>query len=216
MTASIIRFYGRHHGKKLSSSRQELMKTFLPQVQFYPEVSLPKDKPLYLEIGFGGGEHLFAMAQRHPEAFFIGAEPFVNGVASLVDVLYHNPDVRNVRIYPDDVRKLFEALPDGLFDGIFLLYPDPWPKIRHEKRRFLVPEQQKELARLLKADGWLQVATDAADYAEWAQQVMKETGLWQQTFADIHCPPKEWITTRYEQKGLKAGRVPTYLRYVKN
>ena len=216
MAGPVLRFYGRHHGKRLSAARQALMQTFLPRVRFSDVASLPKGVPLYLEIGFGGGEHLFAMAQRHPEAFFVGAEPFVNGVASLVDMLHQNPQVQNVRIYPDDIRQVFDALPDGIFDGIFLLYPDPWPKVRHEKRRFLVPSQQQQLARLLKPDGWLQVATDAADYALWAQQVMQETGLWRQTQTDIHCPPADWVTTRYEQKGLKAGRMPSYFLYVKN
>lgn len=215
MSIPVLRFYGRHHGKKISTSRQGLMKTFLPQVLFSAGDCLPVDRPVYLEIGFGGGEHLLAMAQQHPEAFFIGAEPFVNGVASLVDLLAHNPQVNNVRIYPDDVRKLFEFFPAQSFDGVFLLYPDPWPKVRHEKRRFLVPNQQQALARILKPKGWVQVATDAEAYALWAQEVMEQTGLWQQTLTDIHCPPKDWVTTRYEQKGLKAGRVPTYLLYVK-
>ena len=213
MSPSCLRFYGRHHGKKISPSRQALMTTLLPQIQFKDMDSIPSGVPVYLEIGFGGGEHLFAVAQAHPEAFFVGAEPFVNGVASLLDLLHQNPEVRNICIYPDDVRKLFEVFPDRLFDGIFLLYPDPWPKVRHEKRRFLVPDQQRSLARLLKPDGWLQVATDVEAYALWAQEVMDQTGLWRQTLEDIHCPPQGWVTTRYEQKGLKAGRVPTYLLY---
>ena len=216
MTTEFLRFYGRHHGKRISAFRQDLMKTLLPQILFSGAESLPTDRPVFLEIGFGGGEHLLGIAQQHPDALFIGAEPFVNGVASLLDLLYHNPQVKNVRIFPDDVRKLFEIFPNGIFDGIFLLYPDPWPKVRHEKRRFLVPAQQKELARLLKKDGWLQVATDEAGYALWAQEIMRATGLWRQTLTDVHCPPPEWVTTRYEQKGLKAGRVPTYLLYVKS
>ena len=159
MPENLIRFYGRRKGKPIRNIRAELMDKLLPKLA----VKLPKrgkinfkfgikPKELYLEVGFGGGEHLAELAKRYPDIGFIGAEPFLNGVASLlahlsgthekgVGKIALSPDRKdNVRIWPDDVRQLFEKLPDGIFKGIYVLYPDPWPKNRHHKNRLFKPD----------------------------------------------------------------------------
>ncbi len=233
------RFYGRRKGKKLKSSRLTLMDTLLPRIQVaFPEnsqvISVPDlfDEPkehYWLEVGFGGGEHLAGQALVHPEVGFIGAEPFVNGVASLLahlngcdmGTVQKTPNlldpkrVDNVRIFPDDIRLLFPNFPDESFDKIFVLYPDPWPKARHEDRRFLTQTNLKELHRLLKPKGQLRVATDVSGYASWALEQIECSDLFTSVKDDIYTPPAGWISTRYEQKGIKAGRKPVYFIYEK-
>lgn len=239
MEKEILRFYGRRHGKSLKPSRVFLMENLLPKIA----VSKPtmenfdfetlfdfKPKEVWLEVGFGGGEHLAEQALRHQEIAFIGAEPFMNGVASLLTHINGSHDipfneekplieerrVDNIRVWPEDIRQLFPLTKEKSFDRIFVLYPDPWPKSRHENRRFLVKENLKELYRLLKDDGELRVATDVEGYALWAIEEIETSKLFYQTNPDLHRPPEDWVPTRYEQKGLKAGRVPFYLSYRKN
>ena len=230
------RFYGRRHGKRLKSSRLFLMENLLPKVA----IAEPEDKTkpidmaalfgfkptqVWLEVGFGGGEHLAAQALKHKDVAFIGAEPFLNGVASLL--VHLNTDTNlvdetrlinparadNVRIYPDDIRHLFPVFVDETFERIFVLYPDPWPKARHEDRRFIGQKNLPEIARLLTKTGELRIATDVEQYATWAQEQVEQSGLFTRINEDIRKPFDDWVTTRYEQKGLKAGRTPTYLIY---
>ena len=233
------RFYGRRKGKRLKNSRVTLMEHLLPRIR----VTMPSageklsvsnlfEQPMqqyWLEVGFGGGEHLAGQALCHPEVGFIGAEPFVNGVASLLahlngctaGMVQETPNLLaperadNVRIFPDDVRLLFPFLPDESFDKIFVLYPDPWPKARHEERRFLTGANLKEVSRLLKKGGELRVATDVADYASWALDQIECSDLFESKKEDIYTPPAEWISTRYEKKGIRAGRKPVYFIYEK-
>ncbi len=230
------RFYGRRHGKKLKGTRIFLMEKLLPLVelkepkeQFDLKALYPfEPKAFWLEVGFGGGEHLAQMSREHKDIGFIGAEPFINGVASLLahlngswgkganeERLLEEGRSDNVRIYADDVRKLFPFFKDESFSRIFVLYPDPWPKARHEERRFLGGKNLKELARLLVPGGELRVATDVASYAVWTIQQAESSDLFIQTNEDIYQPPLDWISTRYEQKGLKAGHRPVYLTYIK-
>ena len=237
MTNSVDeRFYGRRHGKRLKSSRLFLMENLLPKIA----IAEPEDKTkpidfaamfgfkpaqVWLEVGFGGGEHLAAQALKHKDVGFIGAEPFLNGVASLlvhlntdtnvVDQTHLINPVRadNVRIYPDDIRHLFPVFEDESFERIFVLYPDPWPKARHEDRRFIGQKNLPEIARLLTKTGELRIATDVEQYATWAQEQVELSGLFTRINEDIRKPFEDWVTTRYEQKGLKAGRTPTYLIY---
>ncbi len=166
---------------------------------------------LWLEIGFGGGEHLAELAAQHPDVGFIGCEPFVNGVASLLDHIDRRA-LRNIRIFPDDARRLLDALPDGALARCFILYPDPWPKKRHIERRFVNQENLSRLARCLGAGGELQLATDVAPLAAWMHgQVTAHPA-----FACVHhapTPPVDWVPTRYEEKGIKAGRQPAYMVY---
>ena len=231
------RFYGRRHGKRIKGTRLYLMENLLPKI----EISEPKEnkikisslfnftpKQVWLEVGFGGGEHLAYQAKQHPDIAFIGAEPFLNGVASLLshlngtwgkvaneDVLIEPERTDNVRVFPDDIRKLFDFFEDGIFNRIYVLYPDPWPKSRHEDRRFIGQKNLPQLARLLSQTGELRIATDVEQYADWAKEQIEQSGLFYQTNENIRKPFSDWYSTRYEQKGLKAGRTPTYLVYRK-
>ena len=231
------RFYGRRHGKRIKGTRLYLMENLLPKI----EISEPKEnkikisslfnftpKQVWLEVGFGGGEHLAYQAKQHPDIAFIGAEPFLNGVASLLshlngtwgkaaneDVLIEPERTDNVRVFPDDIRKLFDFFEDGIFNRIYVLYPDPWPKSRHEDRRFIGQKNLPQLARLLSQTGELRIATDVEQYADWAKEQIEQSGLFYQTNENIRKPFSDWYSTRYEQKGFKAGRTPTYLVYRK-
>ena len=229
------RFYGRRHGKKIKGGKQFLMEQLLPRIQVPTAENMPqslndlfsfKPRALWLEVGFGGGEHLAEQARRNPNVGFIGAEPFLNGVASLLshlngtwgktantEQLIESGRTDNVRIYPDDIRHLFDVFPNESFERIFILYPDPWPKARHEDRRFCNPKNLIQLHRLLKKDGQLRIATDVQQYADWAVEQIENSGLFTRINPDIRTPFEDWVSTRYEQKGLKAGRVPTYLIY---
>ncbi len=230
------RFYGRRRGKKIKGTRVFLMDNLLPKVQIKEtneKINLEKlfdfkPRAFWLEVGFGGGEHLAAQALKNKDVGFVGAEPFINGVASLISHLNGTwgqaaDETRllapersdNVRIFADDIRKLFPYFADGIFERIFVLYPDPWPKSRHEDRRFCGSKNLPEIARLLSQTGELQIATDVEQYALWAQEQVESCGLFMRTNKDIRQPFEDWVSTRYEQKGLKAGRTPTYLVYKK-
>ncbi len=167
---------------------------------------------MWLEIGFGGGEHLAAQAERHPDIGFIGAEPFVNGIASL---LTHIEDKKlgNVRIFPDDARRLLDALPEYGIDRCFILFADPWPKARHAERRFIGPENLPRLVRALRENGELHLATDDANLALWMQEHMEASKDFEPVSKPSNQPPPGWVSTRYEQKGIKAGRKPVYSIY---
>ena len=212
------RCYGRRKGRPLHVRKSALMRELLPRL----EITLPSDlsrlfaatpRALWLEIGFGGGEHLAAQAAAHPDIGFVGCEPFVNGVASLLDHV-DRMNLANVRVFPNDARLLLDALPNASLDRCFVLYADPWPKKRHAERRFIGPENLSRLARVLRAGGEVRLATDVPLLADW----MRARAAEQPAFACLHdspAPPPDWIPTRYEQKGLAAGRSPTYLSYQK-
>lgn len=231
-----LRFFGRRKGKTIKPSREKLMQALLPRVQLQlPEKGLIdfssvfgiSPKQVWLEIGFGGGEHLAHQSFNNPDVGIVGAEPFINGVVSLLAHLngshqkpvQHNEldsnRVDNVRIWPDDVRPIFAHCPDGCFERIFVLYPDPWPKARHAERRFLNQTNLAYLHRLLSDDGELRVATDVEAYADWALEQIRESGLFYLANLDVHQAPSDWFSTRYEQKGIAAGRVLTYFIFKK-
>ena len=231
------RFYGRRKGKPIKDSRQKLIDVLLPKVALQqPEEGQGIDvnsifciqpKEVWLEVGFGGGEHVAELAKMYPDVGIIGAEPFMNGVASLLAHLNgsHMKQVvhfdleegrtDNVRIWPDDIRPLFPSFPNNGFERIFVLYPDPWPKARHAERRFINQKNIPALARMLSDTGSLYVATDVQEYAEWAVEQMDISGLFIQTHPDTSQPPVDWVPTRYEKKGIAAGRKPTYLVFCK-
>ena len=174
-------------------------------------------REIWLEIGFGGGEHLAALAGSHRDIGFIGVEPFVNGVARLLS-LAEAASLDNLRILSDDARLLLRALPDASIGRAFVLFPDPWPKLRHHKRRIVNPDTVRDLARVLQPGAELRLATDDADYA----RAMLESVLAEPRFAwpaersaDWLVRPEDWPPTRYEEKALVAGRRPTYLRFVR-
>lgn len=172
---------------------------------------------IWLEIGFGGGEHLAAQAESHPDIGFIGCEVFENGVAKLLGEIDRR-GLANVRIYPNDARPLLTALMPCSIDRVFILFPDPWPKARHHKRRLIAPATLDRLAEIMTDGAELRLATDDPDYLSW----MLEHVTNHPAFSWIARRPtdwreqsKDWPTTRYELKARKAGRTPVFLRFAR-
>jgi tRNA (guanine-N7-)-methyltransferase len=179
--------------------------------------SLFENREVWLEIGFGGGEHMVHQAVLRPDIGIIGCEPYINGVAMLLGKI-RDAGCDNIRIHPGDVRDLFDVLPDASISRAFLLYPDPWPKKRHHRRRFVTPEHLEPLARVLRPGAMFRVATDIPDYVRQAlfeiprhgfTWTAEQPGDWREAWPD-------WHSTRYEQKALREGRVPHYLTFVKD
>jgi tRNA (guanine-N7-)-methyltransferase len=218
--------YGRRKGHRLRPGRQRLLEEALPKLQ----VSLPESGPLdpaslfsdrpeqfWLEIGFGGGEHLAAQAAAHPHIGLIGCEPFMSGVARLLSLI-EAQGLANVRLFTDDARLLMQALPGGCLERIFVLFPDPWPKTRHHKRRIVNPASAAEFARLLQPGGEVRLATDDMGYARAMLLALRGCPqlAWQATRpSDWRRRPAGWPITRYESKALAAGRSCVYLRFAR-
>ena len=220
-------FYGRLKGKSLRKSQKVYIDEDLaalspgkvdwdvnPEREAIDLQGLFGDRPVWLEIGFGGGEHMVHQAARNPGTGLIGCEPYINGVAMLLGKI-RDEGCENIRIHPGDVRDLFDVLPAKSVDRAFLLYPDPWPKKRHHRRRFVTPEHLEPLAQVLKPGAIFRVATDIPDYVrQTLQQVPKHGFEWlAKGPADWREPWDDWLSTRYEQKALREGRVPHYLTF---
>jgi tRNA (guanine-N7-)-methyltransferase len=217
----IGRVYGRRRGRTLKGKASTLYETSLealsvslpePPAKLDPAALFPTPPAsIWLEIGFGGGEHLAAQAAEHSDTGFIGCEPFINGVSSLL-VLLDEQAAENVRVFTEDARLLLLALPEAAIDRAFLLFPDPWPKRRHEGRRFINPEALDLLACCLADNAEFRIATDHAVLQEWMPARMAE----HPSFLLEHRAterPAGWAPTRYEAKALRAGRRPIYLTY---
>jgi len=220
-------FYGRRHGKALKDSQRRYLEEDLAALSPGPVTwqenpgRRPLDlaarfggKPVWLEVGFGGGEHMVHQAALHPEVAIIGAEPFINGVAMLLGKI-RREGLTNLAIHPGDVRDLMDVLPDGSVSRAFLLYPDPWPKKKHHRRRFVTPEHLGPLARVMAPGAEFRVATDIPDYVRQALEEVPKAGFeWlAEGPQDWRRPWGDWISTRYEQKALREGRVPHYLTF---
>lgn len=210
-TGKRFQFYGRRKGKSLRRHHSGLMEQLLPQLQVDLADPLSgMDERRWLEIGFGGGEHLAHQAACHPEISFLGAEPFVNGVAKLL-ALVEEKALTNVRIYDRDARPLLEALPEGAFERIYLLYPDPWPKARHNKRRFVSADTLAQFHRILKPDGLFLFASDIEEYVAWTREHVAAHGGFAEEGDPVQ-PYENWVETRYEAKARREGRGSAYLR----
>jgi tRNA (guanine-N7-)-methyltransferase len=214
------RFYGRRKGRPLRRRKGVLLKTLLPQVQIVlPEkdslvphaLFTHPSKAIWLEIGFGGGEHLAAQARNNPEIGLIGCEPFLNGIANLLGHI-ETQQLTNVRIFPDDARRILDAMPGACIDRCFVLFADPWPKARHKTRRFIGSENIPRLARVLAPGAELRLATDDEKLAAWMKACLLESDDFKLVRLAME-PPEDWIQTRYEHKALEAGRAPIYMSY---
>ena len=213
-----LRSYGRVKARVLKARQAALLDTVAPGVDipegpFDPRALKPDAREIWLEIGFGGGEHMAGQAARDPDLLIIGVEPFLNGVAS---ALRHVQEGRltNVKVHQGDAREVAGRLPDGCLDRIFILFPDPWPKSRHHKRRIIQSEFLVELHRLLKSGGALRFATDWAAYADWTRERMSASGLFTGPLGDTAVPPADHLTTRYEEKKL-GDCAPVFLDFVR-
>jgi len=219
------RFYGRRQGRPLRPGRQRLLRDLLPRVRIdVPEEGIhldpralfdPRPREVWLEIGFGAGEHLAAQARAHPEIGFVGCEPFVNGVAGLLSQLDRD-GLSNIRVHPGDARQLLAALPDASIGRGFVLFPDPWPKARHAKRRFICPTNLVALARVLIDGAELRLASDDPGHVRWMlEQLWRCSALvWTaQGPRDWRERPDDWPATRYEIKAGRAGRASAFLRF---
>jgi len=210
-----FQFYGRRKGKTLRPHHAKLIAEFLPEIRFDPARFAASQQPVHLEIGFGGGEHLAHQALLYPEIRFIGAEPYVNGVAKLL-ALIEAKKIGNIAVHAGDVRELFELLPDASLERIYLLYPDPWPKARHHRRRMVSPENLCHFRRLLKPGGLFLFASDIEHYVQWTLFETRQAGGFTWTAEgpnDWRTPFPDWIVTRYEAKAKREGRVSSYLTF---
>ena len=230
------KFYGRRQGRKIRKAKSGLLERFLPEVAINTSSKISKDifgcpvDDVYLEIGFGNGEHIAGQSEKNHNIGFIGAEVFKNGVANLLTLMTgikENADMPevikllpsrcdNVRIWSDDVRILFSQIPDGYLSKVFLLFPDPWPKKRHASRRFVNPDNLKEIARMLKKGGVLRVATDHKVYKSWTLRRLHEDNNFKwtaKTSDDWRNPPADWVETKYQRKAIREGRKPVFLDF---
>jgi tRNA (guanine-N7-)-methyltransferase len=215
-----LRSYGRRKGKPLSARKERLIGELLPRLR----IDLKKRAPgrltelfpapvneVWLEIGFGSGEHLLWQAGQHPGVGFIGCEPFINGMASLLGAI-EDRGIMTIRVHDGDARDVVSWLPDRSISRAFLLFPDPWPKKRQLKRRLLTLEFVSELARVLGPGGEFRFASDDADYAEQAVLLLQESGAFACTL-NRRERPADWPETRYERKALAEGREAIYLSW---
>ena len=220
-------FYGRFKGKTLKPNQQVYLEEDLGPLSPGPVTweenpernnldldALFGDRDVWLEVGFGGGEHLVHQAASNPDVGIIGAEPYVNGVATLLGKI-RQANCENIAVHPGDARDLMDVLPDQSISRAFLLYPDPWPKARHHRRRFVTPEHLEPLAKVLKPGAIFRVATDIPDYVRQTLEEVPKAGFewlaegptdWRESWDD-------WLSTRYEQKALREGRTPHYLTF---
>jgi tRNA (guanine-N7-)-methyltransferase len=218
--------YGRRKGHRLRPGRQRLLDELLPKLQVHVPEGGPLDpaslfahrpRRFWLEIGFGGGEHLAYQAAAHPDVGLIGCEPFIGGVARLLSLI-ETQGLANIRLFTDDARLLVQALPDACLERVFILFPDPWPKTRHHKRRIVNPVTAREFARLLLPGGEVRLASDDMGYVRAMllalrarpelQWLARRPGDWRER-------PADWPMTRYESKAVAAGRACVYLGFLR-
>jgi tRNA (guanine-N7-)-methyltransferase len=217
--------FGRRRGRKLRASKDAVLEAALPrllialpQEQLHPDTLFTQaGRELWFEIGFGGGEHLVEQARRNPQVNFIGCEPYVNGLATLLASI-EKLECGNIRLYNDDARALLEKLPDGCIQRLFVLFPDPWPKARHHKRRIIAQPSLELFYRKLAPGGLLRIATDHVDYSVWMLEQLQLFGkfAWTaQSHLDWKQPPADWVPTRYQAKALQEGREAVFFDWVK-
>lgn len=208
-------FFGRRSGKRLHRGQDTLFQSLLPEIEVtLTEAPVDMDALFsgkarkVIEIGYGGGEHLARKAAEAPETGFVGCEVFSGGIGKMIGLI-DDKGLKNIRLFTDDALKLLQKLPVASVDEVFLLYPDPWPKTRHHKRRFVSPLTLAELARVIRPGGAFHFASDIEDYADWTLAHILRTPAF--SFAPSapgawHEPYPGWQPTRYEQKARREGR----------
>ena len=221
-----LNWYGRRRGYKLRPKRQALIDDRLPDLR----LEIPKDgslnlmsafsrsvKDFWLEVGFGGGEHLAVQAGANPDIGFIGCEPYINGIASHLSVI-DREKLTNIRIFDDDARKLFKVLPDSILGRVYALFLDPWPKKRHHRRRFISEETVDSLIRIMKDNAQLRIASDHMGYISWVLEHLsarQELEWLVQSKQDWTNPTSDWVATRYEKKAKMRGCSSAYLCFTR-
>ena len=222
------RFYGRRKGRPLSKAMQKRLDELLPEIVLpagphtagslaacFPTTS---NASLSLEIGFGGGEHLAALAKARPDRAFIGAEPFINGIVSLLRHI-DEQNLQNIRIWPNDVRLMLGDFPEASLTSVYVMFPDPWPKTRHANRRIFSPSMMDRLAFCLKPGGSLRFASDHPVAKSWllAEVLRNSAFSWTaQSPEDWRLRPSDWPQTRYMLKGVREGRTSSWFDFKRN
>ena len=211
-------FFGRRSGKKLHGGQQAVFDATLPGLEIKltghldPRALFPQADRIIMEIGYGGGEHLARKAAEQPDTGFIGCEVFTGGIGKMVQTIAA-AGLDNIRLFTDDALKLLVELPEASVDEVYLLYPDPWPKTRHHKRRFVSPVTLAELSRVIRPGGWFHFTTDIEDYANWTlAHILREPrfAFSPERPGDWHQPYPGWQATRYEQKARREGRMTSF------
>lgn len=219
-------FFGRRKGKSLSPRREALMAEVLPDLSLELEIPPPADirdlfradvETVCLEVGFGGGEHLLHRARTNPGTGFIGVEPFVGSMAKVVAAVVEE-GLENLRLYDDDAINVLDWLPEGSVDLVYQLYPDPWPKKRHWKRRFINAQNLDRYARVLKPGCEFRFASDIDTYIDWTLRHCRDHAAFEwnaERAGDWKRPWAGWPGTRYEAKAIREGRIGRYLTFVR-
>jgi tRNA (guanine-N7-)-methyltransferase len=220
----LLRTFGRRKSKPLSARKERLFRELLPKLRLDLKAAPPADlrqlfpvavREVWLEIGFGSGEHLLWQAEQHQDISFIGCEPFINGVGTLLGGI-EDRGIETVRVHDGDARDVLAWLPAGSINRLFLLFPDPWPKKRQQKRRLVTPETVAAFARALARGGELTFASDDGDYAAQTLSAVNRSGAFAwlaERAADWRERLADWPETRYERKALSEGRKPVYFRW---
>lgn len=213
-----FRTFGRAKGRTLTVSQQAVMTEHWPRLEIRPGDTLP-DGPIWLEIGYGMGSHVLHLARTHPDMSIIGAEPFLNGTAKAVRGAAEE-GLDNLRLFRGDVRELMTGMPDRCLERVYILFPDPWPKSRHNKRRLIRTAFIAELHRLIAPGGALIFASDIPHYVDWAltrfRSHARQTGagfVWDGS--DPKQPPENWPGTKYEAKARREGRTPYWFTFTR-
>lgn len=221
-----VRSYGRRRGRRLRAGQQRLLAELLPRVALDAGDRGPIDtaalfafrpQALWLEIGFGAGEHIVGQAIRHREIGFIGCEPFINGIAALLAAVREN-GLNNIRVWTEDARLLLARLPAASLERVFILFPDPWPKARHHKRRIIQGDFLDLLARAMAPGSALVLATDHAEYLGWMLErltIRRDFRWTARRPHDWRTPPEGALATRYERKARAAGRTCAFLSFIR-
>ncbi len=223
-----LRSFGRRRGRTLTARQQHLIDKVLPPNRLRidqpaPEAAslaltlVPRAVEAWLEIGFGGGEHLLAQAQAHPDRAIIGCEPFIDGVVKVLAAI-EEQSIKNIRLHDDDARDVLRWLPRASIDRAFVLFPDPWPKTRHRKRRLVSAPTLALLARVMKPGAELRVATDIGDYARTILEAISHQSAFHWTATgpqDWRVQDGDWPVTRYQQKAYREGRCSYFFRFVR-